>query len=836
MMLFANPRSVLVICLRLVGYLLLASKAADAQTYLYNYSYFSTGDDPLGAVLVDFNDDGRSDLATVNAATINSDGTVSVMLGGTNATFGSPVSYATGKSPFAMIATDTRGNGRMDLVTVNTPNGIDLPGVVSVLLGHGDGTFQVHVDYFVGDFPTGVAAGDFNADGKLDLAISNEFDNAISILYGNGDGTFQPQVLIDVGSEPTSLAAGDFDGDGRTDLIASCVGSGVVSVLLNAGAGTFTRVDTVSGLLAPDKSLVVTGNFSADGKLDAIISSRILGQLYLLRGEGDGHFMFPQPMLATPNGLIDSLVVTDINHDGKHDLAYGSPGPTGLSILFGNGRGRFSAPVLSPLSATGSFAFADINGDGFLDFVSPAGAFNSVAVVLGNGRGQFGLPKTVSLSETGQSPDSTVLADFNGDGKLDLAVAETNFQSGQLAVFLGNGRGSFGTPIISPLLSKAINNQGRMFSGDFNGDGKLEVIVMDDFSTGFQVLLGNGDGSFQTPVDTKLNVTLNFSVGDFNGDGKTDLVVSTFFNGQELISIYLSQGDGTFALGPQYTEQYGGPNVADVNHDGKSDLVFVGNPVFVMLGNGDGTFQKPITGTILTTQSSAAIEDFNGDGALDIVAATGSGVAFLKGNGDGTFQSPVYSDSETLLCCQFQTEDVNGDGKLDLINNTSFSVLVLLGNGDGTFQSPFSYTTNGLGIGISTLAADFNSDGIGDIGIVFEDVTSGTMDASLFLSLPVVALFPNAIDFGSIPVGQVSSSVSVQLSNVGNKKLSISSIQTTGDFVERNNCGQQLGMDKTCTIQVVFKPHKTGAQSGAINIIDNALGASQQISLTGIGK
>jgi hypothetical protein len=404
-------------------------------------------------------------------------------------------------------------------------------------------------------------------------------------------------------------------------------------------------------------------------------------------------------------------------------------------------------------------------------------------VVLGNGKGRFGLAKTDNLAGTVYGPDSTVVADFNGDGKLDLAVAETNFPTGQVAVSLGNGQGSFGTPVISPLLSQAINNSDLMFSGDFNGDGKLDLIIMDDYSTGFQVLLGNGDGTFQTPVDTKLNTTLNFAIGDFDGDGKTDVVVSTFSNGQELISIYLSKGDGTFTLGAQYTEQYGGPYVADVNGDGKQDLIFVGNPVFVMLGNGDGTFQKPITGPVLTSSAGAAIADFDGDGKADIAVGTYNGVAFLKGNGNGTFQNPVYSNSSIGFCCRMLAEDVNGDGRLDLVNNES-GVFVMLGNGDGTFQLPFMYNANGQIYSGNVVTGDFNSDGVGDVGLIFQNLVTGTTDVSLYLSASTIDIFPAAIDFGSVNVGQTSAAVSVQVTNVGNRTLSAPRVTVSGNFIE----------------------------------------------------
>ena len=529
-----------------------------------------------------------------------------------------------------------------------------------------------------------------------------------------------------------------------------------------------------------------------------------------------------------------------IRHPGMH------PGDLGLSrlpaarrvllVLLGEGNGKFKAPMFSPVGGVSSIALADANGDGLLDVAVPS-TYNSLEISLGDGKGQFGLSRITSTPGPVYGPNSTVAGDFNGDGRLDLAIAEENFPNGQVSVVLGNGSGGFGSPIISPLLSEAINNGDLMLMGDFNGDGKPDLIVMDDYSTGFQVLLGNGDGSFQPPVDTDLKTTITFSIGDVNGDGKTDIVVATTVNGQPAVTIYLSNGDGTFTAGAQYTGQFGGLHIADVNGDGKQDLVFVGNPVLVMLGNGNGTFQKAITGPILTSASSGAvIMDFNGDGKPDIVVGTYDGVAFLEGKGNGTFQNPVYSNPTIQFCCEMMAEDVNGDGKLDLVNNQYQDVYTMLGNGNGTFQPPFSYTANGQVYSGNIVAGDFNSDGIGDIGIIFEGSSTGTTDVSLYLSEPTYAVFPRSISFGPVKVGKTSTPISVALANVGNRNLSLSSITVTGAFIERNNCSKKLTIEASCAIEVKFQPQSTGSLTGEITIKDNALATPQKISLMGTGK
>jgi hypothetical protein len=217
---------------------------------------------------------------------------------------------------------------------------------------------------------------------------------------------------------------------------------------------------------------------------------------------------------------------------------------------------------------------------------------------------------------------------------------------------------------------------------------------------------------------------------------------------------------------------------------------------------------------------------------------TYNGIAFLKGNGKGTFQNPVYSNSTIQFCCQMVAGDVNGDGKLDLINDANgyVSALVMLGNGDGTFQPPSAYSAGGQVYSGNIVVGDFNSDGIGDVGMVFQNSYSGVTVASLYLSVPAINLFPTAVNFGSEPVGQTSPPTNIQVTNLGNAKLSISSMAITGDFLEQNNCGNGLAIGGSCTLQVSFKPTAKGKRTGAVTIKDNAIANPQRISLKGIGQ
>jgi hypothetical protein len=808
----------------------LLAPVAGAQVYLYGRADFQATTNPGSVIVADFNGDGRPDLAVSDFQ----NNLVSILLGSVGGGFVAKGTFATGSSPRELVAADFNGDKKIDLAVVNAN-----AGTISILLGNGDGTFQGHVDYAVGQSPVGIVAADFNGDGKVDLATISTNDSAVAILLGDGHGGFETQALIPVASGPAVLAGGDVNGDGKIDLITinNSFNSGTITVLVSKGDGTFTQVTSA----APNGGgALAVGDFNHDGKLDAVVAVNF-GNTYLSLGNGDGSFQNPVAIPNAPGNFGQTTVVLaeDFNHDRKLDLAL-----DGVWVLLGNGDGTFQNPILSPAIAT-PMAVVDINGDGEPDLAAFTGSsFNpgSVAIMLGNGDGSFMDMKSVAQASSQYAVTFAVAADFNGDGKLDLAVGEPGSPNGQVSVELGKGNGTFGQPIVSPLSTTA--NPNFMLAGDFNGDRKSDLVVLDS-GNGFQVLLGNGDGSFGTAVDTPLSYTVgSLAVGDFDKDGKADLVVIPFNNGSPSLNIYLSNGDGTFTLGQQYVVYFNSlVSVADVNGDGNPDLVVTSNNnnLLVFLGNGDGTFKNPVLGPIDSYISLPIIGDFNGDGKLDIAAGTGNGIAFLPGNGDGTFGKQVYSDSGPQFFGLLFAADFNGDGKLDLGGPvggfSSASALIMVGNGDGTFGPPQEFDSNFNGFpGVNAIAGDFNSDGVSDLGIPGQNPTSNAPVVFLYLSTPTPNMSPTAVNFGPEQVGKTSSPRKVRLTNAGNARLRISGITVSGDFLEQHSCGKSLAVGQSCTIQVNFKPRAKGIRTGHVTITDNAPGRTQKISLKGTGK
>jgi hypothetical protein len=372
------------------------------------------------------------------------------------------------------------------------------------------------------------------------------------------------------------------------------------------------------------------------------------------------------------------------------------------------GTALFLLAVTYPSNGQGfsaySVAVADVNGDGKPDLLvadncsAVSCSLGSVSVLLGNGDGTF--QHAVSYSSGGERAESIAVGDVNGDGKPDLLVlnlcSAASCASGSVGVLLGNGDGTFQP---ATTFSSGAAEPYSLAVADVNGDGKRDLLVANCLFYGsdlpcpgvggpLSVLLGNGDGTFRTPVTYGtggMAGSFSVAVADVNGDGKPDLLVTNWstnegnFNGN--VGVLLGNGDGTFQ--PAVIYDSGGPGafsvaVADVNGDGKPDVV-VGNRIGlgVLLGDGDGTFHPVVSYNLFGAGAgSVAVADVNGDGKPDLLVAMcanadfwfcNDAVSVLLGNGDGTFQAAVTYASGGYTAASLAVADVNGDTKPDVL-------------------------------------------------------------------------------------------------------------------------------------------------------------------------
>jgi Bacterial Ig-like domain/Putative Ig domain/FG-GAP-like repeat/FG-GAP repeat len=360
-------------------------------------STFAVGATPFSIAVGDFNGDGKQDLTTANYNDTN----ISVLLGNGNGNFTNSIAFAVGSGTSSITVGDFNGDGKQDLVTTNRAFGNNK---VSVLLGNGIGGFTNPTTFAVGEMPRSVTVGDFNGDGKQDLATANFISNNVSILLGNGNGSFTNSAVFAVGENPTFITVGDFNNDGKKDLATTNFGSNSVSILLGNGYGYFANQATFA--VGSNPSSVTVGDFNGDGKQDLAVAISNDSSISVLLGNGIGSFTNSSTLAVS--GSPQSVTVGDFNGDGKQDLAAASSISHRASILLGNGNGNFTnSSTLAVGSGSLSITVGDFNGDGKQDLAAVSFG-NNVSVLLNTSP-----VITISPGITPQEQGSNGIAPFN---------------------------------------------------------------------------------------------------------------------------------------------------------------------------------------------------------------------------------------------------------------------------------------------------------------------------------------------------------------------------------------------------------------------------------------
>jgi hypothetical protein len=364
---------------------------------------------PVAVAIGDFDNDGRPDLVTANTNT----NAVNLLLDDGQGGFKPPAPLVVGTGPSSIPSSvaviDLTGNGKKSIVAATSD------GMVSVLLGNGNGTFQPPVNYTVGSSPSFLTAADLGS-GKLDLAVANAGSNNVSILLGNGNGTFQPSAVnVAVGAKPSAVAVGDLRGKGKKDLVVTNADDNNVSVLLGIDETTYEHpVNYSLGSGNAKPSAVVVGDFNRDGKADVVVANRGFNNLSLLLGLGDGTLQ--QPAVSIAAGMAPSaLVAADFNGDGKLGLAVANSGSNTVRVLLGNGNGTFQAlPDIMVGANPVALAVGDLNNDGAPDLVTANQTGNNVSVILNQPEAaRFTVAAASTMTTAGNDLDITVTAKDN---------------------------------------------------------------------------------------------------------------------------------------------------------------------------------------------------------------------------------------------------------------------------------------------------------------------------------------------------------------------------------------------------------------------------------------
>ncbi|OPF19969.1 hypothetical protein B1L04_00355 [Microcystis aeruginosa KW] len=729
---------------------------------------------PTGGLVVNFNTTGST--ATILADYSLTAGTNITAVTANTFTIAAGATTAT----LNVVALSDAVSDPNETVKVNLTSGGDY-----ILGANSSASFNPATNFTVGSKPYSVTVGDFNSDGKSDLAVANYSGSNVSVLLGTGTGSFGAATNFSAGIGPYSVTGGDFNSDGKSDLAVANAAGGNVSVLLGTGTGSFGPATNFSVGFTPFS--VTVGDFNGDGKLDLATTNYNSNNVSVLLGTGTGSFGTPTNFSVGSGPR--SVTVGDFNGDGKLDLATTNGFSNNVSVLLATGTGSFgSATNFTVGSRPTSVTVGDFNGDGKSDLAVANGFSNNVSVLLGTGTGLF---VTATNFSVGSFPTSVTVGDFNGDGKSDLAVA--NFNSNNVSVLLGTGTGSFGAATNFTVGTGPLS----VTVGDFNGDGKSDLAVANFNSNNVSILLNADPTATVTITDVPqppISLTINDVTVTEGNSGTTNAVftVSLSSAASTVVSVNYATANGTATAGTDYTAippttltfnpgetsktitvAVNGDNQVELNETfflNLSNLQANGSNVTLADNQGQGTINNDDSASIAitdvtitegnsgTTNAVFTVTLSNAvDTAISLNYATANGTATTTDNDYTAIATTplTFNAGETSKTI---TVAVNGDTKVE--SNETFFVNLSSLNANGRNvtiadnQGQGTITNDDVILPSITLAvapSSVTEDGTSNL--IYTFTRSGVTTNLLTVNYSIGGTATNGTDYASIPTG-----------------------------------------------------------------------------------
>ncbi|MBW7867611.1 MAG: T9SS type A sorting domain-containing protein [Brumimicrobium sp.] len=446
---------------------------------------YSAGAKPLSIDILDFNNDGKIDLAAINA----DDNTISLYEGNSDGTFQNQKIIYAKNYPTDIVTGDFDTDGNDDII-----HSCLIGAVMPAYFGDGSGDFDLGNMVNTGNSPKDISVNDFDGDGKEDYVVVNYDDNTASIYLNDGAGNYTFSQSLTTGSHPISVASGNIFGSGKNDIVVANYSDGTATLFQNLGGGSFAS-STLSVNANPLK--VRIGNFNGDADLDLFVLNEA-SQITVLPGIGSGSF--GAQIIKTSSWLQPKdITIGDINGDGYDDFAVPFYGSNKVSIYKSDGVNGFvnadKNTAAKPIAAT----FVNLNSDGKPELVVVNNTANSISLFANNGAGVFANATNIPATET--EPLSVIAGDFNGDGFNDIAVTfhVSTGSTGSLRIFKGNGTNSGAGALTYDATYLVGMNPVSSFTKDINGDGGLDILVVNELHNYVSVMLSIGGIATITP-------------------------------------------------------------------------------------------------------------------------------------------------------------------------------------------------------------------------------------------------------------------------------------------------------------------------------------------------